>query len=1060
LRVALNGFLRRYLYTPEVQCVRGARSVPSNKSGITQLLSSWREGDRDAEKDLMEHLYPVLRGLVGAQLRRAPSGLTLSATELANEAYIRLEQQREVDWKNREHFFAITATVVRRVVIDYLRERSAEKRGAGQVGLQFDELHSGDMPSVGDQIDWLALDQALIRTAREWSNCACSADLGWSASPTYVAAPLRPSVVNGGLPAIGWPSNSMSRYMTVSNRLGRLQALFAEALEIPEARRKEWLDDLANEPPGLIDELRRLIARDERSDSIPDGMPVDLLASALAVSNGERPCVHASAGNFVLYEELGRGGMGCVFRGVRESGGVHQEAAIKILRAELRHSAAIERFLAERRTLARLEHPGIARLLDVGETDDGTPFVAMELIRGRTLLDYCAEKSLGISARVAVFRQVVAAVIHAHRALVVHRDIKPSNVMVDSEGRARLLDFGIAKGLVDDVKATATVDRYFTPAYAAPEQLTGEPITVACDVYALGALLHELLCGVPPFQVAGLRAADIERLILATPPPPMEQAFASQQLKDGQPLSADVRNLWRKTLRGDLECIVQRALRKEPQARYVSAEALDEDLQNWLEHRPVRASGGHGLYRVRKFIRRNVIATIAAAIVLASMTIAAALIVRQGVIASRERDRAREALAALSDAFVAADPTGLSGGEVSARSILDAAGRRISRHVASQPEIYAELAAEVGGVQLALGVIDADDRSMTQALEWAKSEPDQEALARRLSLLQARRLVAQHAFAESDQALQVLERERGKDAYVLLTRGKYWMAKSEPGRAIPILMDAADRLPKDMLDIDRIDAQWQLAEAQRLGGHAVQALATLESLLGPLNAVLDANHATVLLTRLRKVDVLLDLGRIEEAIDEAQTLSISIENAYGRKSSVTALTWSTLALALVRAERYSDSIGPYRNAAMSYAESLGANHVTTARSYFNLALMQTYIDPGDSKSAENFVKAIAAATVARDPTDPLVTFFRIEYAKSLIARGAMSAAQEVLLPENVTPDLDAAGADIATVYREQLTRLFGSLECPPSRRLGPARSRADRARVLICRARESNVDSF
>jgi RNA polymerase sigma factor (TIGR02999 family) len=136
-------------------------SVPSNQPGITQLLSSWREGDRDAEKALMEHLYPVLRGLVGAQLRRAPSGLTLSATELANEAYIRLEQQREVDWKNREHFFAITATVVRRVVIDYLRERSAEKRGAGQIGLQFDELHSGDMPSVGDQIDWLALDQAL-----------------------------------------------------------------------------------------------------------------------------------------------------------------------------------------------------------------------------------------------------------------------------------------------------------------------------------------------------------------------------------------------------------------------------------------------------------------------------------------------------------------------------------------------------------------------------------------------------------------------------------------------------------------------------------------------------------------------------------------------------------------------------------------------------------------------------------------------------------------------------------------------------------------------------------
>ncbi|MGB0132723.1 ECF-type sigma factor [Dokdonella sp.] len=146
--------------------------MPSDQPGVTGLLSSWRKGDRDAENALMEHLYPVLRGLVGAQLRRAPSGLTLSATELVNEAYIRLEKQREVDWKNREQFFAITATVVRRVVIDYLRERSAEKRGSGQIALQFDELHSGDIPSVGDQIDWLALDQALTQLQLLDADCA------------------------------------------------------------------------------------------------------------------------------------------------------------------------------------------------------------------------------------------------------------------------------------------------------------------------------------------------------------------------------------------------------------------------------------------------------------------------------------------------------------------------------------------------------------------------------------------------------------------------------------------------------------------------------------------------------------------------------------------------------------------------------------------------------------------------------------------------------------------------------------------------------------------------
>jgi eukaryotic-like serine/threonine-protein kinase len=710
--------------------------------------------------------------------------------------------------------------------------------------------------------------------------------------------------------------------------------------------------------------------------------------------------------------------------------------------------------------LARLDHPGIARLLDAGETQDGTPFVAMELIRGRTLLDYCSEKQLGIAARVGVFRQVLAAVSHAHRALVVHRDIKPSNVMVDDEGRVRLLDFGIAKALLEDTSATATADRYFTPAYAAPEQVVGGPITVACDVYALGALLYELLCGSAPFQVAGKRAAEIERLILATPPRAMDQMLDTKLAPErGFGQSIEARRTWRKALRGDLESIVQRALRKEPDARYASVTAFDEDLENWLEYRPVRAAGNSGFYRVRKFVWRHAIATAAFALVAVSLVVASALIVRQGIIANRERDRAREALAALSDAFKAADPTGLSGGDVSARNILEAASRRIADHVASQPEVYAELAAEIGSVQLALGVIDVDDSSMTQSLQWARSQSGQESLVKRLSLLNARRLIAQQAFENADSALRALERSYPTDASVLLGRGKYWMAKRKPGIAIPILIEAVKRLPDSVTDMDRIDARWQLAEAQRLDGNPAAALATLESLLDELKPIVGPDHATVLLTRLRSVNVLIDLGRIDDAIAEAQSLTAAIEDCYGRKSSVTALAYSTLALAFVSAERYDESIEPYRNAAMSYAESLGANHVNTARSFFNLALMQAYVDPSDSTSDVNFRKAIAAATIALDPTAPLVTFFRIEYAKSLIGRNEMFAAREVLLPENVTLDLTAAGPDIARVYIEQLTRAFEPFDCRSKQTMGAVSSRASRARALICKSVASKIDS-
>ena len=756
-----------------------------------------------------------------------------------------------------------------------------------------------------------------------------------------------------------------------------LRALFDEAMQEPPEARMQWISSRADLDAATVAELRRLLLREAGNDALPEGLPVSLLAAALKVEASPDAPIPACVGRFVLAEEIGRGGMGCVYRGVREDGGVRQEAAVKILRTDLRQRRALERFLVERELLARLDHPGIARLLDSGETGDGTPFVAMELVRGLGLIEYCASRHLGVVERVILFRQVVAAVSHAHKALVVHRDIKPSNVMVDGEGRVRLLDFGIAKPLANDVAATATADRFFTPAYAPPEQLIGAPITVACDVYSLGALLYELLCGRPPFELKDKRAAEIERLILVTPPRPMAQAFSS--LDESRRLELAGRDVrpWRRQLSGELESIVQRALRKEPDSRYASADAMDEDLVNWLEHRPVRAAGAGRLYRLRKFLRRNAIATAAVVIVAASIGVAFALVLRETIAANRERDRAREALSVLGEAFVSADPTGLSGGDISARNILDAASRRISEHVDGKPDVYAELAEKVADVQLALGVVDVDDTGVMRALEWAGREAGQENLAWRLSLLQARRLVARHAFPDAEAALLRLERQKPGDPLVLLARGKFWVARGEPAEAIPFLTRAVAALPRETDDIERIDAHWQLAEAQRQKPDPAAAMSTLQSLLGGLEPVVGANHATVLLTRLRSVNVLLDLKRVDEAISEAQTVSPRIESLYGRTSSVSAQAWSTLALALVRAQRYGESLEPYRKAAQSFAESLGENHVATARSYFNLALMQNYVDPSDPSSAEGFRKAIAGASIARNPADPLVTFFRI-----------------------------------------------------------------------------------
>lgn len=831
-----------------------------------------------------------------------------------------------------------------------------------------------------------------------------------------------------------------------------LQSLFAKAIEIPLDERARWLDALTTTNARVLDELRLLLDNDDARHSVPDAMPLELLGAALSSASEAAPAAPKRAGKFVLFEEIGRGGMGSVYRGVREDDGVRQEAAVKVLHRDSRNGSGMDRFLAERRLLARLDHPGIARLLDSGETDAGAPFVAMELVAGRPLLDHCDAHALDVTARIGIFRQILDAVAHAHGALVVHRDVKPCNVMVDAHGRVRLLDFGIAKELhVGD--STATADRYFTPAYAAPEQLSGDPITVACDIYSLGALLYELLCGLPPFAVAGKRAVDVERLILATPPRPMGVAFRSLELHARVRLAGDHERTWAAQLHGDLESIVQLALHKDPRARYASVQAFDTDLANWLGHRPVRATGAGRLYRARKFLRRNATACASIAIVTISLLVASVLVVRQGVIAKQERDRARHALAALSSAFVAADPLGVSGGEVSARDILERASRRIAADVSNQPEVYAELAAEIAGVQLALGIVDVPDDSLSTALAWAESRADQQPLVDRLTLLDARRGVARHAFEDADKALVRLEASLPGEGSVLLTRGKYWLSRNKPEQALPFLTAALERFPVGSENGQRLDTQWQLAEAQRLGGHPADALETLTRAQAELGAGVDERHASLLLTRLRSVDVLIDLARIDEAVEEAQVLAAAITASYGERSSITALAYSTWATTLVRAARYPDSIEPYRLAATSYGGSLGMNHITTARSYFNLALMQAYVDPQDPASEPGFEHAIAVASHVRSPTDPLVLFFRIEFAKSLMKRGQRDRAQEVLVPEPFVATPRPADAETSATLRMLLDQAFGHFDCP-SASVQPSAmaSRRDHARALYCTA--------
>ncbi|RKY20162.1 MAG: hypothetical protein DRQ55_08640, partial [Planctomycetota bacterium] len=352
-------------------------------------------------------------------------------------------------------------------------------------------------------------------------------------------------------------------------------------------------------------------------------------------ASGKDPWLGRTLGAWTLEALLGEGGMGRVYSARRSDGGFEQRAAIKLLRVGLVGAAAQGRFEHERATLARLEHPGNARLLDGGSTEDGVPWLAMELVQGQALDEACDESQLGVAARVALVARVCDAVAFAHAQLVVHRDLKPSNVLVDGEGEPRLLDFGIAKVLDDERDAALTVDGAVprTPGYASPEQVRGESVGTASDVYSLGVLLYELLTGASPYVVSEDSVAAVERAVTE-----QQAVRPSRATTLHAPARGTSEQRLRRQLSGDLDNILLKALAKEPARRYASAAGLADDLRRYLGGLPVLARAPTLSYHLSKFVRRHRTACALGALLLALGVVAANNYV-QGL--QREADQER-----------------------------------------------------------------------------------------------------------------------------------------------------------------------------------------------------------------------------------------------------------------------------------------------------------------------------------------------------------------------------------------------------------------------------------
>ncbi len=498
-------------------------------------------------------------------------------------------------------------------------------------------------------------------------------------------------------------------------QFARLSSLLDEALERPAGERAAWIASVAARDGATGKALRDLVAAAEaNADGFLETRDlVDRRLERAAAASGS--FAGRTIGPWRVLRLLGRGGMGTVWLAERADGLFRRQVALKLMHQHLA-AGAVGRFAREREILGALDHPNIARLLDAGVVDEGRPYLVLEHVDGEPLTAWCDARRLPLAARVALARQVTGAVAYAHANLVIHRDLKPSNVLVAADGTVRLLDFGVAKLVGEEAAAsnlTEIAGPAFTPDYAAPEQVGGGTVTTASDVYALGVVFYELFCGCRPYRLARATRGALEEAILAAEPPRASQAAIDDAIAAAR--ATTVRRL-RRSLAGDLDTIVGKALRKEPAQRYATADALAQDLDRHLRGEPVLARPAGAAYHLRKFVARNRWSVAAGALTAGALAAGAMATAWQAHVATAQAARAeREAVKAtvvqdfLLDLFRAnsvEQPDPLRAQRTTARDLLDLGAKRASAALAGSPEAQVEVLGTLAAMYYQLGLTD------------------------------------------------------------------------------------------------------------------------------------------------------------------------------------------------------------------------------------------------------------------------------------------------------------------------------------------------------------------
>ena len=791
----------------------------------------------------------------------------------------------------------------------------------------------------------------------------------------------------------------------------RLEPWFDRLLDLAPAERNDWLvanDDLTDSDRH---QLRNLLqAHELAGGTLEQALPQS--ASRLVAESMADPLVGAVLGPFAVGEELGRGGMGVVYRGRRTDGEFEQEVVIKVLRLGVDSEDTRRRFLQERQILANLNHPAIVRLLDGGVTPDGRPYIVMPRVVGQRIDEYCDGQQLTVQARVRLFLNVVEAVDHAHRHLVIHRDLKPSNVWVDKSGKVHLLDFGIARITGEEGTAgmTAPHQHIMTPEYASPEQFRQEEVTTASDVYQLGVLLYRLLTGCYPHDLEGNTMSEMERRVCHEDPPSASRAITRDDADHPVAQTSVSRGTTParlgKELRGDLDLILQMALRKEPERRYQSAHEFRGDLIHWLSGERILARPDSLGYQWRRFVRRNPVGVaLAATVLVCSVGFSLFHMQRMTVernIARTEAARHKEVSDFLVNLLRVPDPTTAAGREITARELLADSFPRINEDL-SDTETKVRLLQVVGEVANNLGLYDQagpalanvviytselyGDRSLeTAAAEIELAEmlrlsqahekavgPAENALSIRRELLpagdlgiaEALRVVAlahrdqrdfERAEVELRAALDIYAAQLPQNdkvriaaqvdlAYVLRTVKKEDEAEALYRETIPALRNRSAEFPQALPG-----ALNNLAYLLRKKGEYAEAEVIYREAIERNESYYGEAHPSTLMFRNNLAVVLRELGKMTETRQELTTIIEQQEHLAGTEHWRTGTAHRALGYFLFVIEDYAAAGVELSAAYNNFSNGLGADHLWTAAAAAQLA---TVLHLNGERSAAN-----------------------------------------------------------------------------------------------------------